>query len=109
MNLRKFADVMRLWQRHRAELQGGELRQLLEDYDLMLPVLWVLEHLDRSFGAGFETGFETGIVASLGLSGRVTEDWLASTGSARGGVQFWSGTMRERLYQLGGEFSETSL
>ena len=53
-------------------------------------MMWVLEHLDRTFNMN--------TVAALGLEGRVSEEWLFS-GRASGKNLFrWQGSMRERLY-----------
>ncbi|MCA9956121.1 MAG: hypothetical protein KC434_15435, partial [Anaerolineales bacterium] len=64
--------------------------QLLEEFKIVEPMVWVLEHLDRTFNLN--------TVASLGLEGRVSEEWLCS-GRASGKNLFrWQGSMRERLY-----------
>lgn len=90
VTLSKFADVIRLWNAYREVLQTDDFVSTLEEFKIVDPVLWVLEHLDRTLG--------TEIVASLGLEGRVTEEWLSSAGSKDGKVRFWQGTMRDRLY-----------
>lgn len=89
VTLSKFGDVVRIWRRHQTILQSNNLIELLEQFDLIQPVVWVLEHLDRTL--------QTDIVSSLGLLDRVTEEWLRSAGSNRGKVRQWQGTMRERL------------
>jgi Uncharacterised nucleotidyltransferase len=90
VDLLKFGDVVRLWERHRGTLAGGRLRAMLERYGVTEPVAWVLEHLDRTF--------DLDSVRELGLAGAATEEFLGS-GNARGGaVAAWRGTMRERLH-----------
>ena len=90
VNLSKFADVVRLWDAYQDVLQTAEFVNTLEDFGMVEPVVWVLEHLDRTF--------HTGIVAALELTGRVEENWLQSAGSVKGKMRYWRGTMRERLY-----------
>jgi hypothetical protein len=90
VDLMKFGDIVRVWQVYRQALQGGGLVQVLEEFEIVAPVVWVLEHLDRTL--------HTGIVSALGLEGRVTESWLASAGAPGGKSRRWKGTMRERLY-----------
>ncbi|MGB3239936.1 MAG: nucleotidyltransferase family protein [Geitlerinemataceae cyanobacterium] len=90
VTLSKFADVIRLWNAYREVLQTDDFVSTLEEFKIVDPVLWVLEHLDRTF--------KTEIVPSLGLEGRVTEEWLSSAGSKDGKVRSWRGTMRDRLY-----------
>lgn len=90
VNLIKFADVVHLWRAHQEIFKSNEFVQTLEEFGIIDPVLWVLEHLDRTL--------HTGIVSALGLEGRVTEDWLASAYAPGGKLRKWKGTMRERLY-----------
>ena len=90
VNLCKFGDILRLWKVYSDVLQTEELINLIKELGIVKPVLWVLEHLDRTF--------HTDIVSSLGLDDRVTEKWLASVGSSNGKVRQWQGTMRERLF-----------
>ncbi|MEL6579975.1 MAG: nucleotidyltransferase family protein [Cyanobacteria bacterium J06621_12] len=85
VNLSKFSDVIRLWRSHCHELDIPEFVGILEEYSLTQPVLWVLEHLDRTFNLD--------TVATLGLQNRVTDSWLYSASNSRQ----WQGTMRERL------------
>lgn len=90
VDLAKFSDVIRLWRTHKEILSGQTFVQTLEKFEIVEPMVWVLEHLDRTF--------HTGIISTLGLEGRVSEEWLFS-GRASGSQQFqWRGTMRERLY-----------
>ena len=88
VNLSKFSDVIRLWRSHHHELDVREFVGILEEFSLTQPVLWVLEHLDRTFNLD--------IVKSLGLQNQVTESWLHSASDSRQ----WQGTMRNRLYSL---------
>ena len=90
VNLSKFADVVRLWHAHRKELQSANFVQKMEEFGIVEPVLWVLEHLDRTL--------HTGIVPALGIQARVSESWLVSAHTTGGGMRQWKGTMRQRLY-----------
>lgn len=90
VTLSKFGDVVRIWRRHQTRLQTEEFSDILNKFELIQPVVWVLEHLDRTL--------QTNIVSSLGLENRVTEEWLASAGSHKDKPRYWQGTMRERLY-----------
>ena len=90
VNISKFADVIRLWRTYQNELNAPDFIQTLEEFQIIDPILWVLEHTDRTF--------HTGIVPALGLEGRVTEEWLHSAGGAGGKRVQWKGTMRERLH-----------
>ena len=90
VDLTKFSDVIRSWRAHEDVLATGTFTQMLEAFKIVEPMVWVLEHLDRTF--------QMNIVASLGLDGRIDEDWLFS-GRASGKNRFrWRGSMRERLY-----------
>lgn len=90
VDLTKFSDVIRMWRRDKAVLSDGSFTQTLEEFGIVDPMVWVLEHLDRTFNMD--------IVSTLGLEGRVSEAWLFS-GRVSGTQQFqWQGTMRERLY-----------
>lgn len=90
VNLSKFADVIRLWRAHQSVINSKNFVQTFEEFEIVDPILWVLEHIDRTF--------HTGIVPALGLEGRVTEEWLHSAGGAGGKRVQWKGTMRERLH-----------
>ena len=90
VNLMKFGDLVRLWERERESLSRPELVELLEGYGIVGPVVWVLEHLDRTL--------HTSIVAALGLQERVTEEWLTSAYKSGGQLRQWRGTMRQRLH-----------
>jgi len=89
VNLSKFADVIRLWQVHGESMCRSGLTKRLEEFALIEPVVWVLEHLDRTFG--------TCIVREINLQGRVTEEYLTSARASGGRLRQWKGTMRERL------------
>ncbi len=90
VDLTKFSDVIRLWRADEEVLATSSFAQMLEEFNIVEPMVWVLEHLDRAF--------QMNIVASLGLEGRVDEEWLFS-GRASGKNLFrWRGSMRERLY-----------
>ena len=90
VDLTKFSDVIRLWRAYADVLSAGTFTQMLEEFQIVEPMVWVLEHLDRTF--------HMNIVSSLGLDGRISEDWLFS-GRASGKNLFrWRGSMRERLY-----------
>jgi hypothetical protein len=89
VNLSKFADVIRLWRVHGESMRRAGLTNRLEKLELIEPVTWVLEHLDRTFG--------TSIVREINLQGRVTEEYLASARASGGRLRQWKGTMRERL------------
>lgn len=89
VDLTKFSDVIRLWRTYETQLSAPSFGQRLEDFGIVEPMVWVLEHLDRTFGMN--------IVTTLGLNGRIDEEWLFS-GRASGKQQFqWRGSMRERL------------
>ncbi|MEV0135525.1 nucleotidyltransferase family protein [Dactylosporangium sp. NPDC050688] len=90
VDLMKFGDVLRLWQRHREQLRQPDFVQALERFGVLDPVCWVLEHLDRTFA--------TTTVADLGLTGRIDEEFLHSAGGDAGRPRQWTGSMRDRLY-----------
>lgn len=90
VHLSKFADVVRLWRAHQDIINSQDFIQTLEEFQIIDPILWVLEHTDRTF--------HTGIVPALGLEGRLTEEWLHSAGGVGGKRVQWKGTMRERLH-----------
>ena len=89
VTLMKFGDMIRLWQTYRNVYEKGELVRYMETFEIVEPMLWVLEHLDRTL--------HTSIVEELGLGGRVDEAWLASAYVPGGQTCQWQGTMRERL------------
>lgn len=89
VSLAKFSDLHHAWAAWGPEIRD-ELRAMLDRFGLHEPVLWVLEHLDRTFG--------TGVCEDLGLAGRVTEEWLHSAKPGTGPLLHWRGTMRQRLH-----------
>ena len=90
VTLAKFGDVARLWAAHREAWETLGLPRLLEELQVAEPVLWVLEHLDRTFG--------TDTVRSLEMAGRAGESWLSSGMKAGDQLLQWRGTMRQRLH-----------
>src|SRR5205814_9956385 len=58
VDLTKFADIVQLFRAERSAILDGGFRELVDRFNLREPVLWVLEHLDRTL--------DTGIVAALG-------------------------------------------
>ena len=90
VDLNKFSDVIRLWRTYQESLANKAFVQLLEKFEIVEPMVWVLEHLDRTF--------HTNIVATLDLKGRVSETWLFSGRASGKQLYQWRGTMRERLY-----------
>jgi hypothetical protein len=89
VNLSKFGDVIRLWRAHGESMRRDGLTNRLEELGLIEPVVWVLEHLDRTFG--------TTIVREINLQGRLTEEYLTSARASGGRLRQWKGTMRQRL------------
>ena len=90
VDLTKFSDVIRLWRTHKALLANDSFVHILETFDIVDPMVWVLEHLDRTFNMD--------IVATLGLNGRISEAWLFSGRASGTQLYQWRGSMRERLY-----------
>jgi len=90
VDLAKFGDVVRLWRAYREILGSQAFVQTVEDFGIVEPVLWVLEHLDRTL--------HTDIVPTLGWAGRATEDWLSSARASGGAMRHWQGSMRQRLH-----------
>jgi hypothetical protein len=89
-DLARFADVLRCFTTQRRETWRREFVTLVDEFELSEPVLWVLEHLDRTLG--------TDVVASLGWEGLVSEEWLNSARAPGGRPLRWRGTMRQRLH-----------
>ena len=90
VNLSKFADVIRLWRTDGHDMMRAGFRKQLVDLEAVQPVLWVLEHLDRTFGME--------IVKAIGLEGDTSDDWLFSARASGGALRRWPGTMRQRLH-----------
>jgi hypothetical protein len=90
VNLIKFVDVLRLWQSGQYTLNTDDFRKVLEYWQIVEPVAWVLVHLDRTFG--------TSVAEVLGIDKRVSQDFLNSAGAPEGrNTRRWRGTMRDRL------------
>ncbi len=89
VDLAKFSDIYHLYRTEESEILRGGFTALVNRLELHLPVCWVLEHADRVFGSS--------MMASLGLAGCVSEDWLASARASNGQLAVWRGSMRERL------------
>lgn len=90
ITLMQFGDVIHLWRANQETFKAKGLVQTLERFEIVDPVLWVLEHTDRTF--------HTSITSALGLKGRVTESWLASARAPGDKLREWKGSMRERLH-----------
>jgi len=90
VDLMKFGDVIRLAAAYRDDLVGGRFRDLVVRADVVQPVCWVLEHLDRTFA--------TQLTDDLGLAGQVTEEFLASAAASGPQTPVWHADMRARLY-----------
>jgi len=90
VSLAKFSDVFQLWKVYKISFQNKDFIHTLEEYGIIEPVLWVLEHLDRALN--------TGIISELGLRGRLSDEWLKGAYATGGGLCSWKGTMRDRLY-----------
>jgi len=90
VSLMKFADVIRLFDAHREDLVAVDFADLLQRYDLVKPVAWVLVHTDQTFG--------TDMAERTGLADRVDADWLAAAYPSHGVERRWRGSMRERLW-----------
>jgi hypothetical protein len=90
VDLARFADVLRCFTAQREEITRGEFGPLVDEFGFKEPVLWVLEHLDRTLG--------TEVVPSLGWEGLASEEWLASARAPGGRRLRWRGTMRQRLH-----------
>lgn len=90
VDLAKFSDVVRLWKANQEILCSTAFIETLEEFEVVDPMLWVLEHLDRTL--------HTGIVPALGLTGRITESWLFSGRASGDKLYEWQGTMRQRLH-----------
>ena len=87
-NLSQFCDVIRYWERYQSELKS-DFNRVVQEHDVLQPVLWVLEHTDRTFG--------TKIVEELSLKDKVDEEWLQTTVSKTGHKRLLRVSMREKL------------
>lgn len=90
VHLSKFADVIKLWRAYENDINSQDFLDTIETYEIKDPIVWVLEHLDRTFN--------TNIVSSLYLTDSICEDWLSSAGASENRRPKWKGTMRERLH-----------
>ena len=89
VNLVKFGDVYRYWSKYK-EILRKELPSIVAKYNLERVVAWVLYHTGEIF--------KEDILKYLNISPVVDENYYNSAGDSFGGIRFWSGTMRERLY-----------
>jgi hypothetical protein len=89
VSLMKFGDVIRLIDRHRNELTGGELLRIMEIHNVTHPVAWVLRHMDETFDAH--------ALELLGLQKHGDEQLLAAQMRSPAYVGAWGQSMRERL------------
>jgi hypothetical protein len=89
VGLMKFADVIRLVEKHREELATDELLQLMASYRVTDPVAWVLRHLDETF--------HTDTLELLRLEDHGAEELLASQMQSSGYVRASGQSMRQRL------------
>ena len=90
VNLLKFTDMILMWKTYREAIETGDLKVLLIQYDIIAPVTWVLEHLDRTF--------ETDTISTLELQQFVDEKMLFSAYGSNGEEKTWKGSMKKRLY-----------
>jgi hypothetical protein len=90
VDLAKFADLVSLFCIEREEILAGGFAELVGAHRLHDPIIWVLEHLERTL--------RPGILGALDWNGRATEEWLASASGFGGKRWTWRGTMRERLW-----------
>lgn len=90
VDLAKFSDVIRMWRTYQDQLATASFTQLLETFEIVEPMVWVFEHLDRTF--------QMDITGALGLKDRVSEAWLFSGRASGKQLYQWRGSMRERLY-----------
>jgi hypothetical protein len=86
--LYKFADVVRMYGRCRAEGQLDDFYSLCSDEGVAAPVGWVTSHVDSMFGTSFSKNLEAQDISAK---------WLASMQGARRESLEWKGTMRSRL------------
>lgn len=89
VGLMKFGDVIRLIDRHHAELTDGELRRIMELHHVTHPVAWVLHRLDETF--------QTRTQELLALEQDGDEEVLAGQMSSSAYVGATGHSMRQRL------------
>lgn len=90
VDLAKFSDLLHGFHKERTEIFDGGFVDLIDEFELGEPVLWVLEHLERTL--------HPGILDALGWAELASEEWLASAQGFGGKRLTWRGTMRERLW-----------
>ncbi|MCA9940885.1 MAG: nucleotidyltransferase family protein [Anaerolineales bacterium] len=90
VNLSKFADIWRLWHMYPDELQSDAFVRLLQEFEIVPAILWVLYHADQAW--------HMNSVATLGLEDQVDMTWLNTASAPGNRVYQWRGTMRERLH-----------
>lgn len=90
VDLTKFSDVIRMWRTYNDILATDAFAQSLKDFEIVEPMAWVLEHLDRTFNMD--------ISATLDLKNAVDETKLFSGSASGNQLLQWRGSMRERLY-----------
>jgi hypothetical protein len=89
VGLMKFGDVIRLVDRGRDELTGGQLLRIMEANNVTHAVAWVLRHMDETF--------HTHTLELLALERHGDEELLAAQMRSSGYVGAWGQSMRERL------------
>lgn len=88
VNLIKFADVMRLWNKFDIQIKE-EIFDIIEQFSIEEPLFWVARHTDDLFG--------TNITKELKLTNNVNPNILHKAYDRRGNAISWKGTMRNRL------------
>jgi hypothetical protein len=89
VNVRKFQDTLALWAMcGTSDIE--DVRTIIADHKVALPVAWVTQHLDGLFA--------TQVSASLGLEGHLSDQELSTWFSDNGKAGQWRGTMRQRLF-----------
>ena len=89
VGLMKFGDVIRLVDRDRDELTGGQLLRIMEANNVTHAVAWVLRHMDETF--------HTHTLELLALEKHGDEKLLATQMQSSGYVRTSGQSMRERL------------
>jgi hypothetical protein len=93
VTLMGFADILRLWHRHKPCYLKKQFRDVLHQGDVTLPVTWVLTHADDVFG--------TRICRELDLP-LLPEDYLfGAFAGAQTERRLWRGPMSKRLRSRG--------
>lgn len=89
VNLTKFMDMYFLLSQQFDHVNLANFHALLDEHQLWKPLQWVIAHTERVFGSPF--------LEKWGFREPVSETWLSSWQSADYKVNYWKGTMRERL------------